>query len=88
MHEEFSISDTKCGSQEEALSKSEVYEVRRIVDRRQHEADEWEYLTQWKFHTDETWETAATFRDNAMSVLTAFNEKQSSKTKQLPKRKR
>ena len=88
MHEEFSISDTKCGSQEEALSKSEVYEVGRIVERRKNEANEWEYLTQWKFHTDETWETAATFRDNAMSVLTAFNEKQSSKTKQLPKRKR
>ena len=52
-----------------------MYEVRKIVQRRRNDANEWEYLTQWKFYTDETWETAATFRDNAMSILTAFNIK-------------
>ena len=88
VHEEFMTSDTEFGFQEQALSKSEVYEVRRIVERRRNEANEWEYLTQWKFHSDETWETAATFRDNAMSVLTAFNVQQSSVNKETSKRKR
>ena len=87
-HQDCIGTNTRNDSQERALNTSDLYEVRKIVQRRRNDANEWEYLTQWKFYTDETWETAATFRDNAMSILTAFNEKQSSQTKPVPKRKR
>ena len=74
--------------QTQAIKRHEVYQVRKITERRKDAAGEWEYLVEWTSYDDVTWESAETLRHGALAILTAFNQRLSKPNKGKPTSKR
>ena len=71
-----------------SINRGDVYQVRKIKDKRRAADNTWEYLCEWMHYDDETWESADTLRVGAKKILNTFNQKWSLANKQRPSGKR
>ena len=59
--------------QDKEIQRGDIYEVRKIANKRKRDDGEWEYLVEWVGYEDVTWQVASTLTGGAMATLTKFN---------------
>ena len=60
--------------QDKEIERGDIYEVRKIANKRKRDDGEWAYLVEWVGYEDVTWQVASTLTGGAMATLTKFNE--------------
>ena len=70
------------------VAKGTVFEVQKILKKRQSEGKEPEYLIAWTGYPDQTWEKADALLPGAKEILTQFNSRKDPMAGPKPKQKR